>query len=254
MATLAAHLGRTDDVAKWKACAGHYAHLWDATTGFFRARHADGSFTEPFDPTLWVFDGNPEYVEGSAWQWTWFAPHDDAGLRALHGGDATFVARLQTLLETTDADFSHVFPKPYYYHGNEPDIDAAWLFAGAGRPDLTQYWTRRITTKMVLPTPDGIPGNDDAGTLAAWSVFATLGLYPRPGIAGYVLSLPLVDRAELDLPGGKTLIIEAPGAGDLPAALSRTAPAPTWNGKPLGAFWLDHAALAAGGTLRWTLP
>lgn len=253
MAKLAEHLGRTADVAKWQACAGHYENLWDGETRFFRARYADGSFTEPFNPNLWSFDGNPEYVEGSAWQWSWFAPHDDAGLRALHGGDVAFAERLDFFLEQTSKDFSPLVPTTYYYHGNEPDIDAAWLFAGAGRPDLTQKWSRRVLTQMVDPSPDGIPGNDDAGTLAAWSVFATLGLYPRPGIPGYVLSLPLVDRAELDLPGGKTLIIEAPGAGDLPGALARTAGLPSWNGTKLSAYWLDHAALAEGGTLRWEL-
>jgi predicted alpha-1,2-mannosidase len=253
MAQLAGHLGRAADVAKWTTCAGHYRNLWDAGTGFFRARHDDGNFTTPFDPNLWVFDGNPEYVEGSAWQWAWFAPHDDAGLRALHGGDAAFAARLDGFLSATSAEFNRVLPGPSYYHGNEPDIDAAWLLAGAGRPDLTQRWTRRVLTQMVEPTPDGIPGNDDGGTLAAWSVFATLGLYPRPGMPGYVLSLPLVDRAELDLPGGAVVVIEAPGAGALPEALARTAGAPTWRGGGVVGAWLAHGALPGGGVLRWVL-
>lgn len=257
MATLAKAAGYPDDVAKWEGCAENYKNVWDAETGFFRARLKDGSFYSPFDPKVWHFDSNPEYVEGSGWQWLFFVPHDDAGLRGLFGGDATFTKRLEFFLKESADNFSHLIPSMYYYHGNEPDIDAAWLFIEAGKPARSQYWTRWITTHMVLNKPDGLPGNEDGGTLAAWTVFATLGLYPRPGLPHYVISCPLVDRAVLHLPGGD-LVVEAKGAGklepeDIDATLDQTIDATTWQGSVWQANIISHGQLKGGGTLQHTL-
>ena len=247
MARLADSLGRPDDVALFDARASNYALVFHGESQFFRPKRADGTWETDFDPTMWSFS-NEYYVEGTAWQWNWFVPHDEPGLRALFGGDAPFVAKLSVFFEKAEAAFQFDLPSPYYYHGNEPDIHASTLFARAGRPDLAQRWTRWIADGSYTTAVDGLVGNDDAGTLSSWYAFAAMGLMPAPCVPGYTVLAPLFDRTTLRLPGGD-VVIEAEGAS---AGLTRSSGA-TWNGVPVDAWWLDHGALAAGGKLVFTM-
>lgn len=244
MAEWSKAMGKTADTAIWIARATNYKNLWDPKTQFFRAKHQDGTFTEPFDPTYWSLAGNPEYVEGSPWQWLWFVPHDEEGLRGLFNGNEAFVAKLESFFEQAKLGFDFLLPTAFYYHGNEPDIGAAFLFTQAGRPDLTQKWTRWILETNYKTTPDGLIGNDDAGTLAAWYVFAAIGLYPKPCVPGYYVTAPLFDKATVHLPGGD-FVVQATGA----AAGKVKIKSATWNGKALTEMWLQHADVAKGGTL-----
>jgi len=82
IAQVAKVLGNQDDAAMFMKRSQNWKNIFDPATGFFRGKHADGSFLEPFDAVQW---GNP-YVEGSAWQHRWDAPHDIDGLFAAMGG------------------------------------------------------------------------------------------------------------------------------------------------------------------------
>lgn len=247
MARLAEHLGLEDDVALFDARATNYAHLYHADSQFFRPKRTDGTWEDDWSPTMWSFS-NEYYVEGTAWQWNWFVPHDEPGLRALFGGDAPFVDKLTAFFEKAEAAFQFDLPTPYYYHGNEPDMHASTLFARAGRPDLAQKWTRWIADTSYKTTFDGLVGNDDAGTLSAWYAFAAMGLMPTPCQPGYTVLSPLFDQVTLHLPSGD-VVITAPGVSQ---GKTRAASA-TWNGAPIQDWWLDHAPLAAGGTLAFEM-
>lgn len=245
LATMAEHLKQPDGVVKFKARSLSYQKLWDPKTQFFRARHkADGTFTEPFVPENWSFS-NDEYVEGSAWQWNFFAPHDNAGLRALYPDDAAFVKKLDQFFQLAQDNFNFYVPNGYYFQGNEPDILSSTLFSDAGRPDLADKWTRWIADVCYTNVPDGLVGNDDAGTLSAWYVFAAVGLMPRPGIAGYDVVAPRFDKATLHLPGGD-VTVAAPGAN-----ARKLSGAVSWNGTELKKRWVEHASLATGGAFKW---
>jgi putative alpha-1,2-mannosidase len=53
--------------------------------------------------------------------------------------------------------------------------------------------------------PDGLSGNDDCGQMSAWYIFSALGFYPMcPGSDRYELGAPVVERASIPLPDGKT--------------------------------------------------
>ena len=112
--------------------------------------------------------------------------------------------------ETSDPS-ARSFPRPYYWHGNEPDLNAAFLFAQLGRPDLTQEWARWVIDTIYNDQPDGVPGNDDGGTMGAWYVFASLGLYPIAGTDRYIVSAPIFEQARITV-GGHELVIVAAGA------------------------------------------
>ena len=245
LATIATFLKLPDDAKKFAARSLSYKKLWDPTTQFFRARHAaDGSFTEPFNPEFWSFS-NDEYVEGSAWQWNFFAPHDAAGLRGLYPDDAAFVKKLNDFFQLEADNFSFYVPNGYYFQGNEPDILSSTLFSDAGRPDLSDKWTRWVADNCYTNVPDGLVGNDDAGTLSAWYVFAAVGLMPRPGQPGYDVVAPRFDKATLHLPGGD-VTVTATGAH-----AQKLSGAVAWNGTTLKQRWVEHGQLATGGALSW---
>jgi predicted alpha-1,2-mannosidase len=216
LAQVAWAAGATADAEALMARRLGWRMLFDPAVGFLRGRGEDGSFsTEPFDPT----DMTDEYAEANAWHSLWMAgAHDPDGLAMLFGGADGAVAKLTELFTLTQADWENAdesapnFPRPYYWHGNEPDINAPFLFAQLGRPDLTQQWARWIMTTHYTDTPEGRAGNDDGGTLGSWYVFAALGLYPIPGSDQYVVGAPLFPRARIVVDGNE-LVIEAPGAG-----------------------------------------
>lgn len=247
LARFAESLGREDDALVYDSRAKSYAPLFHPESAFFRPRMSDGTWDGPFDPKLWSFS-NEWYVEGTAWQWLWFVPHDEPGLRALFGGDEPFVAKLDDFFQQAKDVFQFDLPSPFYYHGNEPDIHASVLFARAGRPDLAQRWTRWVADVSYKTTYDGLVGNDDAGTLSSWYAFAAMGLYPTPCVPGYTVLAPIFDQVTLHLPGGD-VIVEWPGA-----STGAVATGATWNGAPVQEWWIDHAALTAGGTLVMTMP
>lgn len=85
---------------------------------------------------------------------------------------------------------SNVLPDVGYWAGNEPDILAPWLFVFGGCPHYTQYWTRWLVDHKYTAEPSGIPGNDDYGTMSAWLVFASLGIYPLSGAPFYIVGSP----------------------------------------------------------------
>ena len=64
--------------------------------------------------------------------------------------------------------------------------------------------------------PTGMTGNDDLGTMSAWMVLSSIGIFPvQPGYDTWGLSTPVFDRVDLTLdrryyPHG-TLSITAPG-------------------------------------------
>jgi predicted alpha-1,2-mannosidase len=249
LAEMAKKLDKPEDEARWRIRADNWKKLWDSESGYFRAKNADGTFaTGRFDPLEWNL-GSGDYVEGTAWQWLWFVPHDEAGLRQTLGGDSVFLERLTTFMEEAMATFEFLLPSSYYFHGNEPDIHAPFLAIRAGRPDLAQRWSRWVMDVNYVNSFDGLVGNDDAGTLGAWYAFAAVGLYPWPCVPGYYVTAPIFDNAVLHLPGGD-LIVEAQGASGNRDMFIQSA---TFNGEPLDTLWLDHTAIENGGTLHLTM-
>jgi putative alpha-1,2-mannosidase len=68
------------------------------------------------------------------------------------------------------------------------------LFNDADRPDLTQKYSRWILENKYTIYSNGLDGNDDYGTLSAWYVFASMGIFPLPGSSQYYLGSPEFDQ------------------------------------------------------------
>jgi len=251
LAHLADALGHPAEAATLRARSHGWRMLFDPAVGFLRARAADGTFPGAFDP----LELSDDYAEANAWHSLWMAgAHDPDGLAELLGGRAALVAKLETFFTEARRDWETAdpsavsFPRPYYWHGNEPDLNAAFLFAQAGRPDLTQTWARWIVDTHYSDRPDGVAGNDDGGTLGSWYVFAALGLYPIPGSDRYIVSVPIFEQARVVVDGHE-LIIAAPGA----AAHDAQVVAVTVDGVPLAGSELTHAQLRTAARIDFEL-
>jgi len=232
---VAERLGDDAVAVRYRKRAGNWANLWDSTTKLIRPRYADGRWLSPFDPND---ASSPYFYEGSAFQYTTMVPHDVPGLIKKFGGDQAFVRFLDRL-----------FARNRYDPSNEPDLLAPYLYLHAGRPDRTADQTRRLLADSYHASPDGLPGNDDAGAMSAWYLWTALGLFPNPGQDWYYLTSPLFERAVLRLADDRTLTISAPGASDT----NRYVQSVQFGGTPVSGPWIRHADLVRGGELTFRL-
>jgi predicted alpha-1,2-mannosidase len=250
IARLAQALGHADDAALFEKHALSYRQLWNPATQYFQPRDSHGAFVKDFRPLLLTYldrggKYTHAYVEGSALQWRWGVPFDASALISLFKSKDYFVEELEQF-------FSHSLPQvnlppnAYYWHGNQPDLYSAYLFNTAGRPDLTKKWVHWILEHKYGDEENGMDGNDDGGTISAWYVLSSLGIFPTAGSDRYELVSPLWKRAEISL-GKQRLVINVspeiapPGSSD-PVRL---------NDAVLSRTWIAHKEIANGGTLTF---
>lgn len=250
---LAEALGHREDAVLFGEHSRFYRNLWNTNTQYFQPRDAQGKFVEPFKPLLLTYMDRggkltKDYVEGSALQWRWAAPFDPDGLIALFKSREYFVEELNDFFAKSDPAMGAWSPGSYYWHGNEPDLPAAYLFNAARRPDLTQKWVRWIMDNKYGDGYDGLDGNDDAGTLSAWYVFSALGFYPIAGSDRYELGAPLFEKAELKLKNKPLVVVAENYAPDHPYVQK------VWlNDALLDRTWIKHAEIEQGGVLRFSM-
>lgn len=232
LSQVAKKMGQEADYQALRARAKNYQHVFDTTVGYVRGRYANGDWITPFDPhaTRATF-----ITEGSPAQYTWYVPHDVAGLMQLMGGKESFVAKLDSMFE-----------QRYYWHGNEPGHQMAYLYAYAGEPWKTQRWVRDIIGEEYSATPGGLSGNEDAGQMSAWLVFSMMGFYPvSPGIPCYVLGSPTFEEVTLDVGEEKTFTLRTLDNSDV----NRYIQSATLNGEPFNRSYLWHREIVTGGEL-----
>ena len=237
LAWLADDRGEHDFAAALRHRAEGWKNYYSSESGTLRPLNHDGSFLTPFDPEQGQnFEPVPGFHEGSAWNYTFFVPHDIEALTRMMGGRRKFIDKLQ-----------RVFDEDLYDPANEPDIAYPYLFSRfRGEEWRTQHETRRLLDKYFTTAPDGIPGNDDTGTMSAWAVFTMLGFYPDcPGEPFYTLTTPVFDRVEIDTPQG-TLTLEKRGSGPYIRRM-------TLGGKSLTKYRIGHDELLRGGNLIFEL-
>ena len=242
-ARLAEALGHKDDAAEFSRRALDYGHIYDPAVGNMRARRADGSWA----PWQGKTAGGQGCVESNPYQQGWFVPHDVQGLINLMGRDY-FLAYLTEFFEKTPLSFKW---NDYYNHANEPVHHAAYLFVYAGKPWLTQKWTRIIMDHAYGPGVKGLCGNEDVGQMSAWYVLSAMGLHPVSPVDGvYILGSPLFEKVTVRLDPkyhqGKNFTVIARGnsAKDVYIQSARL------NGKELNRAWLNYREITGGGTLE----
>lgn len=191
LSRLAADLGKKEDADLFYKRSLGYKNYYDRAFGTFRPILPDGTFYAPFDPMQGAdFEPSPGFHEGNAWNYTFYVPHDVEGLTQLMGGAKPFVSKLQ-----------RVFDDNLFDMANEPDIAYPYLFAAfKGEEWRTDFQVNRLLDNYFRNSPDGLPGNDDTGTMSAWAVFSMMGFYPDcPGRSAYTLTVPQFDKITIEL-------------------------------------------------------
>ncbi len=259
VAQMAKAMNRDSDYEKLIAQAGYWKNIFDPETKFIRPKLPDGTFIEDFDP----MKGWHGFQEGNAYQFTWYVPHDIAGLIEAVGPEL-FDSRLESMFENARKSvfgggreihsFSGV--EKLYNHGNQPCLHNAWLFNYTKRPWLTQKWTRLICNEFY--GTEGLHGygfgqDEDQGQLGAWYVMASMGLFDVLGHANsnptFQFGSPLFDKISIQLNRdyfpGEELIIETTNNGPDNLYVQSV----SFNGSPVTNNWIKHQRLVSGGTL-----
>ena len=254
-ARMAARMGKTEPARRFEQRARAWRNLIDPQTRLARGRDSKGQWRTPFDPLTPTSPlNNPgDYTEANAWQYTWTpALHDPLGFRETMGGPQglramldEFFFKLKPLEGWTYLGQEAMIGQ--YAHGNEPSHHVAWLYALSDQPFKARQLVRQVAESFYRDTPNGIIGNDDAGQMSAWYVFATLGFYPLDSSsATYVLGHPLARRITLQRDDLQLAITAAP--------VSKTSTAPTrltLNGAAFDGPFITHRALTNAHRLHF---
>ncbi|MBR7101630.1 MAG: GH92 family glycosyl hydrolase [Clostridia bacterium] len=207
IATVAGELGYEDIYEEYMERSKNYKNLFDPSTGFMRGRDESGRMSEDFDPCIWGGD----YTEGSAWQNSFWVPHDIEGLCDLYGGKENFIKKLDELFLT---------PPKYRVHGyggeihemremamvdfgqcaisNQPSFHIPYLYGYVGEIEKCEDVVRKMCLEL-FSAEDGFPGDEDNGSMAAWYIFSSIGMYPIcPGKDEYVYVKPLFENIKIN--------------------------------------------------------
>ena len=247
-------LGRGEDARYFTERSHSYRNYFDPSTGFMRGRDSRRGWRTPFNPFASTHRAD-DYCEGNAWQYTWLAPHDVAGLESCFGSRARMLGKLDSLFTVssviegaeTSPDISGLIGQ--YAHGNEPSHHILYLYTMLGQPWKTAEKVREVLTTLYHDQPDGLSGNEDVGQMSAWYILSSLGMYEvEPASGRYWFGSPLFDRAEIAVPGG-TFTIVAENNSSENKYIRRV-----WlNGRPYTKPWIGHEEVMAGGELRFEM-
>jgi putative alpha-1,2-mannosidase len=85
--------------------------------------------------------------------------------------------------------------------------------------------------------------------MSAWYIMTTFGFYPvEPASGKYVLGVPMVDKAEIDVQGGVFSVVRK---GYTPE--KRYVKSVKLNGKKLKRNYITHEEVIAGGELEFVM-
>lgn len=227
--------------------------------GYCHMKLSDGKWAPDFDP--FRSGANEEYVEGNAWQLTFFVPQDVPALVNLIG-KKKFIDRLEWGFEAS-APWRYNGMNDQYWNypvvqGNQQSMHFAFLFNWAGQPWSTQKWSRSILERYYgYGIGNAYLGDEDQGQMSAWFVMAALGLFQTDGGCSanpiYEIASPLYEKIEIDLGKrfgrGEKFVIEAKGA----SRKNMYVQSAVLNGKALQSFHFPASELLKGGSLVMTM-
>ena len=263
VAQFAEALDRQDDYQKLMNQAMYYKNIFDPETRFIRPKLPNAEWKPDFDP-MEPWRG---FQEGNAFQYTWYVPHDVAGLIELVGEDlfnerleTQFVESQKTLFGGGEEIDSFSGLAKQYNHGNQPCLHNSWLFNYSGQPWNTQKWTRTICNEFYGTEPlhgYGYGQDEDQGQLGAWYVMASMGLFDVQGHAAsrptFQLGSPLFDKVTIDLNPDyhekEKLVIEVENNEPENLYIQSS----EIGGKTMGNSWFYRDELLSSGHLKLTM-
>lgn len=232
LSIVAKGLNKQDDYKQLQQRSLNYKHVFDPTVGMMRGRNADGTWFTSFNP-----DKRESYItEGTPRQYTFYVPQDIPGLAKLMGGTKQFENALDSL-----------FSKNEYWHGNEPGHQIPFLYNYTSSPYKTQREVRKILAEEYSDGAGGLSGNDDAGQMSAWYVFAAMGFYPVDPVSNkYLLTSSLFDKVTVKLQGNKLFELRTHKTSAISLYIQQV----KWNGKLYNKNFITYSMIMQGGKLE----
>ena len=223
-----------DEFASWRYF--HFARSWknlyNPETGWLQSRNPDGSW-KPL---------TEDFRESTYKNYFWMVPYDIAGLIEIIGGKAAAEKRLDEFFTRLDAGYNDA----WFASGNEPSFHIPWIYNRVGTPYKAQEIINRVLNEQYSSKIDGLPGNDDLGTMGAWYVFACIGLYPEiPGVGGFTVNTPIFSSVKVHLKKGD-MVIKGGSEKNIYIKSMKL------NGKPYDSTWIDWDQLNNGATIEYT--
>ncbi len=223
-------MGAANDYKQLIERSQNYRNLFNYKELYILPRNGENWNTEP---------ANFGYKEGDKWSYSLFVPHNNRDLINLMGGDAEFTAHLDSGLANQIIPFD-----------NEPVLHVPYLFNSARHPEKTQFWVRNFMQSHYKSTPDGLPGNDDLGSMSSWYVFSAMGFFPVcPGRPIYDFGSPIFKKLTLNLKGGKKFTVTTENNGEKNVYFKSL----SLNGLDYNKLYIDHSSLAKGGVLSFKM-
>ncbi|MBP3270058.1 MAG: GH92 family glycosyl hydrolase [Bacteroidales bacterium] len=250
VAAAASKLGKREDAEFFTSRSHSYRNYMDKETLQARGRLSDGSWRTPFSPYHSAHEVT-DYCEGTAWQYTWLAPHDYDGLVEFYGSKEFFLERLDSLFladshlegDNVSSDITGLIGQ--YVHGNEPSHHILYFYTVAGQPWKTADLVRQVYDQFYQHNPEGLAGNEDAGQMSAWYVLSSLGFYEmEPASTRFWFGAPAFEEADVKVPGG-VLKIKAEGL----SSANKYIQGVTLNGSQLDRGYIEYSEIMAGGEL-----
>ncbi len=185
-----------------------------------------------------------DWREGTYKNYFWMVPYNLRGLIDKIGGNEFAEKRLDTLFTRLDAKYED----DWFAAGNEPDFQVPWTYNWINKPNKTSQTISRILNEQYNSSVSGLPGNDDLGTMGAWYVFASIGLYPMiPGVGGLSVNIPAFENISINLPNNKILKINKTGPENFfIKSLS-------FNDEPHNSTWINWNKIRDGGFLSFEI-
>ncbi|KAF2103774.1 glycoside hydrolase family 92 protein [Rhizodiscina lignyota] len=261
---LASGLGHSADVEKYVSTSSNWKNLFrpdmpsftngtnTGFVGFFQPKYLNRTwgFQEPLkcsnidtnaSSICSLQNTGAETFESSIWEYTFFVPHDMGTLIKDLGGPSAFVRRL---------DYMH--DRNITYIGNEPAFLTVYQYHYAGRPALSAKRVHFYIPRFFSPTRDGLPGNDDSGTMGSFVAFSMMGLFPNPGQNVYFITPSFFESVNITSPvTGKTARIR--NVNFDPSYEAIYIQSATLDGKAYTKNWIDHSFFTEGKELVLTL-
>ena len=224
-------LNKTADYKILQQRSFNYKNVFDKSVAMVRGKNSSGKWVVPFNA-----DKRESYItEGTPRQYTFYVPQDIKGLSKIMGG----TKKLENALDS-------LFEKNEYWHGNEPGHQIPFLYNYTASPFKTQRIVQKILQEEYSDGAGGLSGNDDAGQMSAWYIFAAMGFYPvNPVSDEYLLCTPLFDTITLQLQNRQLKIVckkQSPQSVYIKKV--------QWNGKQYDKNFIRYADIMKGGLIE----
>jgi predicted alpha-1,2-mannosidase len=177
------------------------------------------------------------FYESKSWEYSLYVPHDIKKLIEKCGGKETFSKRLDVFFE-----------KDYFQMWNEPGFLTPCLYNYTGEQYKTAKLTRYLLTRHYKTSHDGVPGNDDSGSMAAWYCFHAMGFFPNAGQDLYLITSPVFKKATIQMDNGKTFTITSNTSEKNIYVKSVKL-----NGNNWDRSWFKHTDIMNGGKLEFEM-